>query len=206
MAGRGFVVGIAGPVGAGKSTLVAGLAAQLIDVAVLSFDRYERITEQPIERIRQWMQNGADLDEMEIPGLARDLLALKEGRAVVDPLSGAPVQACRVILFETQFGRRHAETGRHIDMMVWIDTPLDLALARKVRQFAAEVDSGDARAERRFAPWLGEYLGNYLDVVSGLLRMQRETVGAGADLVVDGQRDPQSLRAEVAQAIQGRLA
>jgi thymidylate kinase len=205
MAARGYVVGIAGPVGAGKSTLVEGLAARIGDAAVLSFDRYERITEQPIERIRLWMQNGADLDEMEIPGLARDLQALKEGRAVADPLTGAPVPARQVILFETQFGRRHAATGRHIDLMVWIDTPLDLALARKVRQFTSELDPRDDKAARDFGPWLREYLGNYLDVVGGLLRIQRETVGAGADLVLDGQRDPQALQAEVEQAIRDRL-
>ena len=70
---------------------------------------------------------------------------------------------------------------------------------RRLIEFTKLVNQG---SDERFQ----KEIGNYLDVVSGLLRMQRETVGAGADLVVDGQRDPQSLRAEVAQAIQGRLA
>jgi uridine kinase len=205
MPDRRYVIGIAGPVGAGKSTLAVGLAQALADAAILQFDRYERITGQPIADIRQWMQNGADLDEMRIPGLAEALQSLKDGRAVIDPMTGASIGARKYILFETQFGRRHAATGRHIDLMVWVDTPLDVALARKVRQFAAGLGEGESAAARTFAPWLRGYLDNYLDVVGELLRIQKETVGAGADLCVDGERDPAALQQEVARLVRERL-
>jgi uridine kinase len=199
------VIGIAGPVGAGKSTLAGGLAIELADAAIVRFDHYEQVTEQPIETIRDWMRAGADLDAVEIPQLAAALGSLKAGCAVVDPVTGRSIPPARYILFETQFGRRHSATGQYIDLMVWIDTPLDLALARKVRQFAASLDGADAGAARTFAPWLRGYLDNYLGVVGDLLRIQRETVGAGADLVVDGTRDPAVLRQEVAQLIRARL-
>lgn len=181
---------MAGPVGAGKSTLVNALAGRLEDTVAIHFDHYERMTEQPIEEVRRWMEEGADLDRMPVPGLAEALHSLRQGRAVVHPATGAQIPAAKNILFETQFGRRHAATGAHVDFLVWIDLPLDIALARKLRQFAAGVDPRNAGAASTFGPWLKEYLDNYVDVVGTLLRHQRETVAADADLVVDGALDP----------------
>lgn len=200
-----YVIAIAGPVGAGKTTLAQAVAHQLADAAMLQFDHYERITEQSIEQVRDWVQGGADLDAIAIPGLAEALQALKAGRAVVDPLTGATIPSRKYILFETQFGRRHAATGRYIDLMIWVDTPLDVALARKVRQFAAALEGSDPAEARRFATWLHEYMGNYVDVVAGLLRMQKESVGAGADLVVDGAREVSALQQEIADLVRERL-
>lgn len=202
--GGHYVIGVAAPVGGGKSTLVAGLADRLADAAVIHFDHYERITEQPIEKIRHWMQNGADLNEMHIPRLAEDLRALKSGHAVIDPLTGAEIPARKYILFETQFGRQHAATGRHIDLMIWIETPLDVALARKIRQFTGAIQGRDQEA-RTFGPWLHVYLDNYLNVVSGLLRTQRQTVGANADLIVDGELNSETLQSQVEQAVLERF-
>lgn len=198
------VIAIAGPVGAGKSTLVRGLAARLESATALYFDRYERMTERPIEQIRAWMEDGADLDEMPVPGLAEALQSLKLGRPVKDPLSGTQVAPARHILFETQFGRRHAQTGQHIDFLIWVDTPLDVALARKVRQFAAEVDPGKPGEVGSFAPWLQGYLDNYLDVVGSLLRLQRDTVVKSADLVIDGNCEPAEIAKKAEQAIRDR--
>jgi len=39
----------------------------------------------------------------------------------------------KYVLFETQFGRAHRETERHLDLLLWVDTPLDVALARSIR-------------------------------------------------------------------------
>lgn len=202
---RGYVIAIAGPVGAGKTTLAQAVAHELSDAAILQFDHFERITEQSIEQVRDWMEGGADLDAIAIPGLPEALQALKAGRAVTDPMTGAIIRPRKYILFETQFGRRHAATGQHIDLMIWVDTPLDIALARKVRQFATALEGSDPAAVRTFGPWLHGYLENYIDVVAGLLRIQKESVGAGADVVVDGGRDVSALQQEIACLVRKRL-
>jgi uridine kinase len=200
------IVAVAGPVGGGKSTLVEGLAGRLTDASVIRFDHYERVTEQPIENIRRWMESGADLDELVIAGLPEDLRALKQGYSVVDPLTQAPIPARKYVLFECQFGRQHKATGQHIDFLIWIDTPLDVALARKVRAFSGELRQARERKEiDGFAPWLHAYLDNYLEVVGGLLRMQRETVGANADLVIDGSGTADAVLNRAEREIRARL-
>jgi uridine kinase len=72
-----YVIAIAGPVGAGKTTLAQAVAHELSDATILQFDHYERVTEQSIEQVRDWMEGGADLDAIAIPGLAEALQALK---------------------------------------------------------------------------------------------------------------------------------
>jgi uridine kinase len=195
------VIAVAGPVGAGKSTLVAGLASVLPGTATIHFDHYERMTEQPIEEIRRWAKDGADVDAMPVPGLAEALHFLKQGRATIDPATHAEIAPANFILFETQFGRRHTATGKLIDFLVWIDTPLDVALARKVRQFSAGPGLRNAGEAQAFVQWLPEYLDNYLDLVGGLLRRQRDTVRADADLVVDGELESGELVRQVGEKI-----
>lgn len=201
------VIAVAGPVGGGKTTLVRGLTGCLPGASTVFFDHYERITEQPIESIGDWMREGADLNRIVVPGLAEDLQSLKRGAAVTDPLTRSAIASHDFILFETQFGRAHAASGQHIDFLVWLDIPLDIALARKIRQFSGEVAAArDSRRAAEFAPWLGTYLENYIAVVGKLLRLQRDVVAANADLVLDAMLEPRELQRLAAKAILGRYA
>ncbi len=202
----GRVIAVAGAVGAGKSTLIAALGRVLADTTAIQFDHYERMTRQPIEEVRRWMDEGADIDRLPVPGLGDALAALKQGHAVLDPATNAQIPPAQHILFETQFGRAHSQTGRHVDFLAWIDTPLDIALARKVRQFARELDTGDPAETAAFGDWLSAYLDNYLGVVGNLLRFQREKVAAQADVSVDGLLPPEEQAREIGRAVAARFA
>lgn len=200
------VIGIAGPVGAGKTTLLRQLANRLAESTPIHFDDYESLTSQPIEKIKKWMQCGGDMRAVQVAGLAADLLSLKAGQAVSNGVTMTPGPTGKYILFETQFGRRHAETGRHIDYLVWIDTPLDIALARKLRQFTRELgEAKPAEAHEEFCGWLGGYLDNYLEVVGELLRIQRDSVAADADLIIDGSAEREFLAGLVEGEIRKRF-
>jgi hypothetical protein len=54
------------------------------------------------------------------------------------------------------------------------------------------------------APWLREYLANYLEGVEALLRVQRERVRPGADIVVDGLASPEVAARQVVRALSDR--
>ncbi len=183
-----FVVAVAGPIGAGKSTLVRGLAARLPQAAAIYMDDYEQFTRQPLDEVRRWLREGADPNRLPIPGLAEKLAALKSGPD-------------RFLVFETQFGRTHAATACHIDFLVWIDLPLEFAHARKLAQMGAAADVRDPAGAADFLAWITGYEASYADVVEPALRIQRETVRAGADLVVDGVRKPAVLLSQIESAV-----
>jgi len=196
-----LVVAVAGPAGSGKTSLIRAVAQRLQDAAVIHYDHYEQVTRQPMDQVLLWMHSGADVNRFHLPELARDLAALKRREPVVDPSTGEKIAPGTHIVFETPFGKEHRQTAEFIDLLIWIDVPLDVALARKMKEFTAAVLHGNSAAHSRdFLVWMHTYLDNYLRGIHDLLRIQRERVRAQADIVVDGTRDLPSM---VQQAIAG---
>lgn len=198
------IVAISGAPGSGKSTLARGLADALGDATVVEMDHYEQATAQPMAAIARWMHDGADYDALPIPSLADHLAALRAGRTVTDPATRKPIRPAAWILFETQFGRAHQATGRHVDLLIWLDTPPDIALARTLLK-STRIALRDGAADAAQLAWTEGYLANYLAVVRQLVLMQKARVGAGADIVLDGAQEPGTLVAQARDAVLQRL-
>jgi uridine kinase len=197
-----YVVGVAGAAGAGKTSLVQALVREMADAAAIHVDSYQRITREPIRKIVRWMERGADFDEFQIPLLRDHLEELKHGRRVVDPVSNLEIQPRKYILFETHFGRAHRATGSPIDLLLWIDTPNDIALARNVMDFIRPLlQQGRAEPPGDRIAWIYNYLETYVADVRKLVLLQEQKVRAGADVILDGSRDRASIlraaRAEI---------
>lgn len=192
------VVAVAAPIGGGKSELVRGLALALGGAATVLFDDYEQATQMSPERLRQWLADGADFGALLAPGFARALEVARRQPAAARPAGedGRP----GFVVVEMPLGRTSAATAALIDFLIWVETPLDIALARNIRKLAGEASAagGDARP---FLLWLEAYLSQYLDPVRAVLELQRERVAAYADLVLDGRRAPHELVAEAAKAV-----
>ena len=186
-AGPISLIGICGPPGSGKTTLARALVPLLGDAVHIEMDDYQRMTELPLEQIAGWFARGADHDELPVPHLAEHLALLKQGRSVVNPATGAVIRPARFIVLETHFGRAHRATGGLIDMLLWMDTPADVALARNLRTFMAPwlapSTAGPAQADG--LAWLDGYLSSYLALVAELLVVQRQRLRGAADLLVD---------------------
>jgi uridine kinase len=190
------VIAVAGPAGGGKSSLVGALVRTLEDATAIHVDSYQQITQRPIREIVQWMQRGADFDEFSIPLLAEHLEQLKRGVPVVDPQTRREIAPAKHILFETHFGRAHRDTGRHVDLLLWIDTPLDIALARNLI---------DLVGSRESAEGLQRYLATYLEDVRGLRLMQRDRICADADVILDGAAPFDDMLARARREIKARF-
>jgi len=145
------------------------------------------MTRAPIAELVQWVERGAHVEELSVPLLADHLRELKGGRPVAGPGRPTPTEPRKYVVFETQFGRAHRPTGEQIDLLIWIDTPLEIALARKLKDVTAEaLRDGRVQAARERLAWLDGYLANYLALVRRLMLMQHERVRPHADVVVDG--------------------
>ena len=88
-------------------------------------------------------------------------------------------------------------------MVIWLDIPLDVALARKLREFTAQALADESEDPRRFLRWLDAYLDQYTEQVRAILQLQQQRVAADADIVLDGLRPPHALIAEARQALDG---
>lgn len=185
-----YVVAVAAPIGGGKTSLVTAIASALQDAATIHFDHYEKITEQPVDHLVQWLKKGADFCDFKVPGLAGDLEKLKQGKSIVDPVTKKDIKPRKYVIFEMPLGREHRDTASYIDLLLWVDIPLDVALARKLRQFTGSfLKRFDPLRQRDFILWLDAYLENYIKAVGHVLRIQEERVKPMADVIVDGTQD-----------------
>ena len=204
--GMRYVIAVAGPIGGGKTSLVKGIANYLDDATAIHCDSYESLTAESIANVMRWMQSGANTDEIIIPGLPHALENLKLGANVIDPLTGMEIASRKYIIFETNFGREHRATARYIDLLIWIEVPLDIALARNVKAFINTfLERYGKDIYKDCLLWLRGYIDNYLKVVRDLLRIQRERVRATADIIIDGQKEIETIIRHAAQEIVLRL-
>lgn len=175
------VVAIAGPPGSGKSTLVRALADRVPDSTTLFFDEFQTLTHQPPERIFALLEGGDALRGFGLEELADALARLRSG-------------AHHYVFFEMPLGRTHPPTASQIDLLIWVDTPPDVALARTVRGVVSGIIAqGPTEGARRSLSWLVGYLDNYMGIVRRMLDYQVRTVRDNADATVDGTADIESL-------------
>jgi uridine kinase len=178
MDSRPFVLGLSGLSGAGKTTLARALTQQWPGVRALYYDRYQPLTRLPLPEIQAWFARGGDPNEIDHGELLTDLSHEIQSQS---GLAEKPL-----LVFETPFGRLHRDTGAFIDFLVWVDTPLDIALARAVLAFTMVArEETSPRAAQGFIDWQIQYMTNYPSVRE-MYRVQRERIKPLADLTLDG--------------------
>jgi uridine kinase len=174
-------ISVAAPPGGGKTTLSRMISAKLHGAPILHYDDYEQLTRRGPAEIESWLDRGARLDEIPVPGFAEKLADLKA--------SGAPF-----VVVDGPLGRAHPPTAAAIDFLIFIDTPLDIALARIVRvQARLAARAPNPGTARDFAVWLEGYLDNYTRFMRRSYAVQRTIVMPQADLVLDGTFTPERL-------------
>jgi uridine kinase len=110
-----------------------------------------------------WLAAGADFDEWKAPELEAELAAV-----------------CLVsdtVVFEAPLGRRHRGSGSYIDFLVFIELPLEIALARFVRR---EISADPST--------LIPYIEAYEPLARDVYLEQLRQVMPDADLIVDGRQ------------------
>ncbi|MCH8816056.1 MAG: hypothetical protein IH957_13390, partial [Chloroflexi bacterium] len=198
MASSSFVVAVSSAAGGGKTTLVMK-AGELLGATTLFFDDYRDASSYP-----------QDLNLWKTPKFAEDLAALKRGERIVSPVGGATISPTEFIVIEEPMGRGRDEMATSVDFVVLIDTPLDIAMARRFLRLADTNPLADI--EQTTKEQLQEHVEGLLGFVTGELRNYldgwravyiavQEQVTADCDLVLDGRLPPDELAEQLVEAV-----
>lgn len=175
---KSVVIGICGYSGGGKSAVANLLAEVLKDALVISYDDYhESNVEPPVE---DWGKI-TTFNDFKTPLINEHIELLLNGKSINYPLSNKEIIPKKIIILDNALGKRHVDHGQFLDIVIFIDTPLDVAMARRLlRDFTQEkLNYSDA-----FQNELSSYLNGGREAYLNMNKLK-----TGADLIVDGMKD-----------------
>jgi uridine kinase len=193
-----FCIGISGTSGSGKSMLLRELSARLPDTVSLAFDDYISVSNVPAD-IVGWLDAGADLNAFQTPQLATNLAALRAGKKVHSP-QGQMIAPAPFLLVEEPFGRARRELQGLLDLVVFLDTPMDIALARRVIR---TLESGSREATDQLRHVVTD-LKAFLQAGRRAYQVAVDEARRTSDIVLDGTLPPQSWIETVSLELQRR--
>ena len=193
---RSFVIGISSVSGGGKTAVAKKLAELLQDAVTLCFDDYDDTNIHPAN-LETWLIEGGDYNAWQTPALTRDLQSLTTGNDIASPVDGSKVSPAEYIVFDAPLGRAHHDTGRFIDFMVFIDTPLDVAMARRLLRSIAGTEAGAKETVKSIEVELSSYLNGARLLYVGF----QDRIKPKSDLILDGCKSVD----ELAGAIHARI-
>ncbi|UVI29158.1 hypothetical protein [Paenibacillus spongiae] len=165
-----LIVSISAISGGGKTAVTQELVKLLNNVKVISFDSYaEDFLKQDY---CQWSANGADYNEWHLEPIVNDILQLIEEKP-------------DIILLDYPFGYGNEAVGEFIDYAIFIDTPLDLALARRIVRDYTRRDKSRRKIENpieHMDATLSFYLSQHRETYVQHIR----TVKPYSDFIIDG--------------------
>src|SRR5687768_13867478 len=125
-----YAIALSGPSGAGKSTLIQALSSRLGTAVASRIDDYEATSIYP--DTAHWLAEVADPNMFQTPQFIADVRALRSGGSIFLLDSSAVIHPTHFLIVEEPFGRGREQMRDLIDFVVYIDLPLEIALARKI--------------------------------------------------------------------------
>jgi len=173
---RPYIIAINSISGGGKTALAKLLGESLPASVVLCFDDFDETNVYP-EDYYDWWKRGADLNEFDCPGLCQAVDAeIERG-------------AAEYIILDYPFGRDHPRFEALIDLSVFVDTPLDVAMARRIiRDYDSVSGTSPADVLERLRGELTHYLEK-----SRFVYLDTERHKNRSDLILDGCRSLEEL-------------
>jgi uridine kinase len=181
-----FVISVSGVSGSGKTTVARNLEEQLTNAAVVSFDDYGDNVYLSRD-INDWSADGEDANEWYVEPIVNDL-----NRLLKKPLN--------YIILDFPFGRGNFLVGQDIDLSVFIDTPLDIALARRIiRDYTSHMPERNKTETSLGA--IDTEMRHYLSHSRSTYARMAQTQKPVSDLVIDGAKTPNEITDEIVKYI-----
>ena len=169
-----FVIAIAGVSGGGKTAVTNQLRLKLNQSKVLYFDDYN--FEGPDDLI-QWVENGY-YEKWDLEPLLIDFKELCKDHP-------------DYIILDFPFAYKHSEMSSLINIAVFIDTPLDIALVRRIKRDFSTSSVEDVLTE--MANYVSRGRKGYIEMLA--------TIKPNSDLVIDGSQSISEITDEIAAKI-----
>ena len=163
MIGKRKVISIAAVSGGGKTAVTTALGGKLKHSKVLSFDHYD-FKDSPDDLI-QWVENGADYNQWNLEPLIEDIESLLTA-----------VEPCSFIILDYPFAYQNFSMKDYIDLTIFIDTPLDIAMGRRILRDHKNSSTADIHKEIR--GYLNGGRPAYLEML--------QKIKPDSDIVIDG--------------------
>lgn len=134
---RPYIIAITSPSGGGKTALTRRVTESVESGEGFYFDEFDSTNVYPAD-FCEWHARGADIEEFDCPGMYS---------AVSDAIDRNTV---RCIVLDFPFAREHHRFKDLIDLTVYVDTPLDVAMARRITRDFIDDGRRSACAGGRF--------------------------------------------------------
>lgn len=159
------VIAIAAVTAGGKTTIVNEVKKLLPNVKSLHFDDYT--FEGEVDDFHKWTVQGADYNVWNLSPLIKDISEIKED------------SKCDFLLLDYPFAYCHKELSEYIDCAIFIDTPLDIAMARRILRDLNEATGEEIRQDMEFYIKYGRTA--YIQMLKDIL--------PSSDYVIDGTKE-----------------
>ncbi|MBX3014982.1 MAG: hypothetical protein KF832_25900 [Caldilineaceae bacterium] len=200
-----FVICVSSPSGGGKSAVVQQLGLWQPNAVTLYFDEYDEIAEGATihpPSLRAQVEQGIDYNAWQMPGLLRDLQQLKQGQAIRSPRDGTLIAPQPLIFLDAAFGRANATLAPYINWLVYIDTPLDVAMARRIQRDYFGNDQADPVSTLQAIQGM---TANYLTWARAAYVALEQQVKPQSDLVLDGTLTLAQLAEQILAALPAKV-
>lgn len=196
-----FIVCLSSPSGGGKTAVTRRLGQLYPQSVTLYFDEYDDIGEganiHPAS-LEQWQRDGRDYSAWQMPGLLRDLAFLRNGQPIHSPITQTLLVPQPVVFLDNALGRASPTLRPYCDFMVYIDTPLDVAMARRIQRDYFGNNSLDAQST---LDQIHAMTAGYLTWAREAYLDQERQVKPLCDLVLDGCLSVDALARQILAAI-----
>jgi uridine kinase len=183
---RPYVISVNAVSGGGKTALSEALRDSL-SAELFCFDDFDDTNVHP-DDLYEWCKRGADLLEYDCPGMWEAVARrLREG-------------SVKYVVLDYPFGRDHPRFRAVIDLSVFIDTPLDIAMARRILR---DLPSDPAAADEKLRHLRNEMEQYILKARHPYLETYRHR--DTADLILDGRGTVREWKEQVLARIQNPL-
>ena len=171
------IIAIGAVTAGGKTTVVNAMKERLPKTASLHFDDYSFQGE--VEDFAKWLSEGADVHVWDLSPLKADIeRIIRSGEY-------------DYLLLDYPFAYRHQMIKDYLDCCIFIDTPLDIAMARRILRDMKEAAADEIRNEMNI------YLNCSRSVYVHMIKEHLST----SDYVIDGSKELEDIIDEAMEII-----